>query len=269
MGKKKKVIIGVSIAVVLIVVAVVMFLIMNQAKNRPEEVLKTYVTAINEKKYEQMYELISDNSKESISKEDFIKRNRNIYQGIGMENMQVEIKEVSKNASNPVVQYHSTMNTEAGEISFDNTVSFVKNKNKQYVIAWSSNLIFPDLNGEDKVNIKTLASERGTISDRNGVMLAGKGEVSSVGLVPGKMSADKETDIAKMAELLDLSTDSIKNDLNAKEDTFVPIKKIAKDNQSVKEALLQIPGVKITSEESRVYPLGEEAAQLVRICTIY
>lgn len=266
MGKKKKIVIGVVIALILIAVAVIGFIMVNQAKNSPEEVLKTYVANINEKKYEEMYELISEDSKASISKEDFLKRNRNIYEGIGMENMQVEIKEVSKNSSNPTIQYHTSMNTEAGEIAFDHTVSFVKDKEKKYVIQWSSNLIFPDLNGEDKVNIKTLASDRGTISDRNGVMLAGKGEVSSVGLVPGKMEENKETSIAKIAELLEVSADSIKSDLNAsyvKDDTFVPIKKIAKDNQTVKNALLQIPGVKITSETSRVYPLGEEISQLV------
>lgn len=48
-----------------------------------------------------------------------------------------------------------------------------------------------------------------------------------------------------------------------KDDTFVPLKKIQVDSIELKEQLLQIPGIKITSTKSRVYPLGEASAHLV------
>ena len=61
-------------------------------------------------------------------------------------------------------------------------------------------------------------------------MLAGKGVASSVGLVPGKIQ-DKENTIIKLAELLEVDIDVIKNKLSAewvKDDSFVPIKTIPK-----------------------------------------
>ena len=54
------------------------------AKQR--QVIETYFSYINEKKYEEMYELLSKESKEAISKEDFVKRNKNIYNGIDATN---------------------------------------------------------------------------------------------------------------------------------------------------------------------------------------
>ena len=94
-------------------------------------------------------------------------------------------------------------------------------------------------------------------------MLAGKGVASSVGLVPGNLQ-DKENTIIKLAELLEVDIDVIKNKLSAewvKDDSFVPIKTIPKvselelmkinpDENLVKlkenqEELLSIPGVMI------------------------
>lgn len=127
-------------------------------------------------------------------------------------------------------------------------------------------MIFPQLENTDKIRVTTLEADRGNIYDRNDVLMAGKGIASSVGLVPGKMNENKEQDIEKLATLLEVSEKTIENKLQAsyvKEDTFVPIKTIASDEQELENALLQIPGVKISNVETRVYPLGEEASHLI------
>ena len=131
---------------------------------------------------------------------------------------------------------------------------------------WSSSLIFPTLGNNDKVRIKTISAERGSIIDKNSQVLAGQGSVSSVGIVPGKLSDNKEADIEKIANLLGTTANSISKSLSAswvKDDTFVPLKKIAMNATDLKNQLLQIPGVKITTAKGRTYPLGEAAAQLV------
>ena len=80
-----------------------------------------------------------------------------------------------------------------------------------------------------------------------------------------------------MAELLDMSVSDIENKLDAewvKDDLLVPIKKLKKvnenssstvdlENAEVQKQLLEIPGVIIGDEESRVYPLAEDTAHLV------
>ena len=215
-----------------------------------------------------MYQMLSETSKQQISQEDFITRNKNIYEGIEMSDMEVQITGVEEEDSKTSkITYNSSMNTEAGKVEFSNIVRLTEDKEQGYTINWSSNLIFPQLNNTDKVRVKTVKSERGEIVDKNGVVLAGEGDISSVGIVPGKLNQEsKDADIEKIASLLGTTSTSINNTLSAswvKDDSFVPIKEVSKDATELKEQLLQISGIKINTDTARVYPLGEAAAHLV------
>ena len=115
------------------------------------------------------------------------------------------------------------------------------------------------------MRVEETAASRGSIYDRNGGLLAGSGAVSSVGLVPGKY---QEENGERLAALLEITAEDIQAALEQSwvtEDTFVPLKKIrlGEDNESLEQQLLEIPGVMITEDEDRVYPLGEKAGLLV------
>lgn len=262
--KNKKVLIGTLIILVIIFVAIVAFFILNKSE-KPEEVLNNYFSKIDEQKYEEAYELISSSSKDKTAKDTFVNKNDSIYSGIDMKNLSTEITNVEKADDEEKITYTQKMNTSAGEVSFTNTATLVK-EDKEYKLNWSNSIIFPELGDNDKVRVKTLEAERGNIYDRNNVLLAGKGSISSIGLVPGKMSANKNEDIQKLSIILGVSVDSINNKLNmsyVKDDTFVPIKNVATTESKIKEQVLTIPGVKITTENSRVYTLGKEASHLI------
>ena len=81
------------LAVIVIVAIVVGVIIMNMPKEKPEEVVSKYFGYINDKNYDAMYEMLNENSKSMISKEDFITRNKNIYEGIDSANIKIEINE--------------------------------------------------------------------------------------------------------------------------------------------------------------------------------
>lgn len=266
----KKIVIGIIIAIIIVALAGVgvAVYILNQNKTNPEEIWKSYISKINEQKYEEMYQMLSETSKQQIPQEDFITRNKNIYEGIEMSDMEVQITGVEEEDSKTSkITYNSSMNTEAGKVEFSNIVRLTEYKEQGYTINWSSNLIFPQLNNTDKVRVKTVKSERGEIVDKNGVVLAGEGDISSVGIVPGKLNQEsKDADIEKIASLLGTTSTSINNTLSAswvKDDSFVPIKEVSKDATELKEQLLQISGIKINTDTARVYPLGEVAAHLV------
>lgn len=263
--KNKKVLIGIIVIILVIVGIVTGIVIANMPKEKPEEVLNKYFSAINEKKYEEMYTYLTTSSQNSISQEDFITRNKNIYEGIDSSNIKIEIKEVSEENKNKKITYTEQMVTSAGNISFDNQV-ILKKEDKQYKIDWSSSLIFPELQKDYKVRVETLSGKRGSILDRNGNKLAYDGTISQVGIVPGKLGENKEENIQKISELTGVSVETINNYLSAsyvKDDTFVPVRKISKDNTQLKESLLQIPGILINDAKGRVYTLGEEAGHLI------
>ena len=265
--KKKVIIIVILIIIALSLIATVFFFVLNHKKNaNPEEVFLTYMKYISNEKYEALYAMLTEESKSKISQTDFINRNKNIYSGIDMDNMQIEITNIEEiNSKQTTISYNSKMESSAGEIEFENTVNLYKNKEKEYKIDWSSNLIFPNLLDTDKVKITTDTAKRGKIVDRSGLLLAGEGSVSSIGIVPGKLSENKDEDLKKIAELLDVSVEKINKLLSAsyvKDDTFVAIKNISKDDVDLKNKLLEIKGIKITTSSSRVYPLGEAASLL-------
>ena len=233
----------------------------------PQETVKNYFALVEKKQYDKMYDMLSESSKEKISKKKFTERNQNIYEGIEAKDIKISIPEKEKLKGNPVtVKYSETMETSADEISFDNAVTLQK-EDGEYKIDWDSTVIFPNLQDSYKVQIQTESAQRGTIYDRNGVILAGNGTVLEVGLVPGKMGDDtaRAESIKKLAELLDVSEEAIQNALGAsyvQDDSFVPIKKIAKGNEEKEAQLLTIPGVMLNDSQDRVYPLGAAAGHL-------
>jgi len=268
MKNKKIIIIVISIILILAISVGIGITIYfnNKPKNKPEDVLQTFASYINDKKYEDMYSLLSSKSKANISEEDFIKRNKNIYEGIEAENSSVDIQSIENENKLAKVTYKNSMDTMSGHVDFTNTVTLELNEEKEYKIDWTSNLIFPKLNTEDKVRVKTIEAKRGSILDRNGEYLATNGVASKIGLVPGKMSDNREEDIAKIAELLNMTSDGINSELSAsyvKADTFVPLKTVGKNEMELKNKLLEIKGIKIIDADERIYPQGVSTSQLV------
>lgn len=265
--KNKKVLIGIIIIIIILIVAIsvttIIFLGSNEEK--AQKAFETYISLRNDQKYEKMYDMISESSKSKISEENFIKRNRNIYDGIDAVNINAQITQIEKQDGIIKITYNEQMSTSAGNISFTNTAKVVK-ENKEYKLNWSSSMIFPELRDTDKVRVATLKSKRGVILDRNDEPLAFNGNISTVGIVPGKLGENKEESITKISELTGVSINYINTQITAsyvKDDTFVPIKKVAANNKELKDKLLEISGIMINSTEARVYSLGEEAAHLI------
>lgn len=267
-----------GIAVLTTVAGVTVLLKKEKAWKTPEELLVEYMQHIPAQEYEQMYAMLDTEVADSIRQEDFIKRNAAIYEGIEIQNMQVEI--IAYDEEQLSVMYQTSFDTVAGNISFKNEAFFAEEEDR-YGLIWYDSLIFPDLTATDKVSVPAIPADRGEILDRNGRVLAGKGTAASVGIVPGKMENRDEV-ITKTAELLEITPEAVEKKLAAKwvrEDSFVPLKTIpgveetellkAEPDEAVlrekerQERLLEISGVMISDVEVRTYPLGEAAAHLV------
>ncbi len=214
MKNKKGLIIGLVILLIMVII-IVTVITLNLNKENPEDVLNTYITYINDKNYDGMYDLLSSSSKSSISKEDFITKNKNIYEGIDSLDIKIDIKETKKESKNIKILYNEQMYTSAGKVDFSNSVNLVK-EDKQYKIDWSTTLIFPELKEGYKVRVKTLKANRGAILDRDGNKLAYDGKVSSVGIVPGKLGDNKDESISKISELTGVSIETINKYLSAR-----------------------------------------------------
>ena len=263
---KKKICI-ICIILILIIGTIAFIIYQNQSKNTPEEVLQTYMSYIEQKNYSGMYSLLNAETKERVTEEDFTTRNKNIYEGIEVQNLNINIIKTDKKDNNAEIVYSTKMDTMAGEITFPNTAILTKNEDKMYELSWNSTMIFPELKDEYKVRVSTLTAKRGTIYDRNDIVVAEDGIASQIGFVPGKMNADtKNADIEKISNLLGISVDTINNALSAsyvKDDTFVPLKTVLKTKQELKNATLEVKGIKIIDVTERIYPYEEATGALL------
>ena len=280
--KRRMIRVGFLVLSIIFIAGVVLFTIKRITKKEvvksPEQVLKSYMNCICQKNYSEMYEMITNESKETIEKEDFVKRNSAIYEGIEAKNINIKIIDYEEESL--TVKYNTAFDTVAGKVDFKNEVAFLE-QDDQYKMVWSNSVIYPGLTEDDKVRVSVIQAQRGQILDRNGRMLAGKGVASSVGIIPGKLENRKKS-IVRIAKLLGIKPEDIEKELTAKwvkEDSFVPIKKIAKvkeldllaldpdetivEEQKRQEKLLKISGVMISDVEVREYPLKDEAAHLV------
>ncbi len=248
----------------------------------PEELLREYMAYIPRQEYEQMYAMIHKETDEtagwSISREDFIKRNEAIYEGIEIKNMSVTV--LGYDEEDMEVTYEMAFDTAAGNICFENKATFLEGT-EGYELVWDDSLIFPELTSSDKVRVSSVQAERGEILDRKGRVLAGKGTAVSVGIIPGDLENREET-IAALAGLLEMTPEAIEKKLSAKwikDDSLVPVKTIprVKEIERMKiepdegmfieskrqESLRKLPGVRLSEVEVREYPLGEKAAHLI------
>ena len=270
--KRKKAAAVIDIAAAIAVCAAGLVLYKVKFEEKREDVLKEYMGYIEKGRYDKMYALLDEASRNTVNAEDFVVRNQKIYEGIEAENIRLDISE-EQEKSQPI-SYKVTMDTVAGEISFDNDAFFEKESGKWH-IKWSDSMIFPNLKAADKVSVVSIDAKRGEIYDRNGELLAGQGTVANVGLVPGKMAVQPQEELETIAALLGTTAGSISEKLDAswvKDDSFVPVKKmsssqletpVGEGEATLKDKLLELPGVMISDAESRVYPYGECTSHLL------
>lgn len=273
-GNRKKAVIVCSVLVAAVVCAGAGVVVWKVLSSRPaaSDTVREYFELLEKGDYSGMYSLLSSDVKKQYTEEMFVEKNQNIYEGIEASDIKVTLKEKGDGAGRGVsrkdtetVAYETSMETAAGTLEFDNQMTLVKESGGEYGVQWDSTVIFPSLEDGYTVSVETVPAERGAIYDRNGTVLADQGTVSDVGFVPGKMSEDPSADIQKAAEILGLTADDINTELSAswvQDDSFVPLKQIAKTDTEKEEQLLQIPGILINDAEARVYPLGAAAGHL-------
>ncbi|MCA0988608.1 penicillin-binding transpeptidase domain-containing protein [Guptibacillus algicola] len=235
----------------------------------------TYVKDWNEQEFSSMYTQLSQDTQESITKEEFVERYKSIYGDVEVQELKVTFEkpeeEPEPNEEGVVtLPYSVSMQTLAGEVAFENKATLVlteEEDSEAYKVNWNPSFIFKELNEGEEVAITSEVPTRGNITDRNGVELAVNGTVSQIGVVPEKIEADKEAILSQLSEVLKISVEDIEKELSqgwvqSNSAQFVPIKSVMKTEDDLIEEAKQITGVQVNNKTERIYPLGESTAHL-------
>ncbi|APM40024.1 penicillin-binding transpeptidase domain-containing protein [Clostridium kluyveri] len=258
------------ITLIIVIILVIFNISLYSKEKMVTKGINAYIKAWEKSDYKLMYSKIDEESKDDIKDEDFINRYGNIYNGIGVKNIDVSIdtnKNIKYEDGNALVPIKVNMETIAGKLNFTNTITLKKENSSgktDWKVVWSPKAIFPDLSQGDKVRIDTVEGKRGSIKDRNDNIIAEDGYVSQVGIVPGDLGENGETSKKNIAGILGISEEDINKKLSAsyvKPYMFVPIKIIPADDERL-NILKEIKGVSITDKKARIYPLKDAAAHL-------
>jgi penicillin-binding protein 2 len=234
-------------------------------QSNPVAVARQYAALWSAGDYDGLYDLLSASVQATVPRQDFIDR----YKGIANEAGLISVKASAGDQMSLAGEVPLSVTLESqwvGTIQQTDTLPLV-NDADGWRIAWTPSLIFNNL-GNNCIEYKPDATERGSILDRNQQPLAYDGKVSQVGVIPGQIN-DEGKLLDTLSSLLSISADEIQAKYADKPaDWFIPIKDFPEEMDSKTLSSLQgIGGIVVRSSVSRVYPLGKAAAHITGYVT--
>ncbi|HBL3429864.1 TPA: penicillin-binding transpeptidase domain-containing protein [Enterococcus faecium] len=237
----------------------------TQAVEAGEKTVEQFVQALNKGDYNKAAEMTSKKAanKSALSEKEILDKYQNIYGAADVKGLQISnLKVDKKDDSTYSFSYKAKMDTSLGELKDLSYKGTLDRNDGQTTINWQPNLVFPEMEGNDKVSLTTQEAARGNIIDRNGEPLATTGKLKQLGVVPSKLGdgGEKTANIKAIASSFDLTEDAINQAISqswVQPDYFVPLK-------IIDGATPELPaGATIQEVDGRYYPLGEAAAQLI------
>ena len=218
--------------------------------------------------YSGMYQMLTNDSKSTISEEDFTTRYTNIFSAINANNLSLELSGDKEKSDNQIIiPFNLTMNTLAGDVTLEDYKLILVKEEKEYKVKWDESLIFPQMTKDDKVRISTIPSKRGSILDKDGNPLAKDGTINTIGIYPAKFnSSDIHTKITEIANILDISEENIKNKLeaNTNPEQLIPLVDILQNDPKILKLINRDDeGILIQPKSGRVYAGGEAFGRLI------
>lgn len=236
--------------------------------NKAEKSFNNFTEKWAEADYTAMYEMLTNESKEYISEEDFISRYTNIFSAIEAKNLSFEINgDKIKDDNGVTLPFKLTMDTITGNISIDDyKVSLVK-EDGSYKLNWNEALIFPNMLKDDKLRVSITPAKRGDILDKDGQLLATDATINTVGIYPANFnkSAAQEK-VSEIAKALDISEENIttKLEANTNPEHFIPLVDILPNDPKLNSLRnREEEGIIINSKIGRVYLGGEAFGRLI------
>ncbi|MGM7719769.1 penicillin-binding transpeptidase domain-containing protein [Metabacillus sp. Hm71] len=250
----------------ILLIAVCSILLFGCSNERKQaEAFEQFSDLLSNQEYHKLYDLLSTESKEYITEEDFVTKYSNIYSGIQARDLKIVKNEIER--ENNVIPFSLEMDTAAGKVNRSDYQLRLVKEDGEWKLQWDESLIFPAMEKGDKVRVRTIKATRGSILDRNDYPLAKDGDFKTVGVNPAVFDKhNREEKIRELAALLDISEENIKKKLdeNSNPNYFVPIVDLLPDDEKV--GMLQErgeDGIFINNKNSRIYADHEAFGRLV------
>ncbi len=267
---------------IILIISILVLSLFSSCKNSDEVPIENYFNYLRKTQYERIYTMLSDDSKENITLDDFVIRYTNIYSAISITSMTYDV--VSTEYTDTACHVFFVLNITSQKLDdfkLNMTATFIK-KDKGWKLKWSPSLLLPGMENEDVARLTSTPADRGEIFASDGSLLAQNAIATSVYVNIDKIQND-ESLIRVIAPIIKMEEADIRDKLKpyyeklqkAQEDTnddtaqdytavsnLVVLKAFSKDNGLTKdemEMLLSVDGIGIDTDfmtKYRYYPNG-------------
>jgi penicillin-binding protein 3 len=254
---------------------VLMSIMLSSCKKEesPKDAFESFKAAWEKQEFNAMYQMFSQDIKGKYTEELSTKRYEKIYSSIEAADIKISPQYPEKfvEAKDKTIRFpfSLSMKTSVGDINVSGyeavLVKEKVEKENHWKIIWSEKMIFPEMKEGDGVRISIQEAVRGELYDRNGKPLAINGELTIIGVDPGKFNDGKQANVKAMAEILDMKQSDIENKLKSatKPGIFYPVVTVLRDDTDKIRQLTSLPGVLGQRTKGRVYPGGEAFGSLI------
>lgn len=195
------------------------------------------------------------------TKKSLIARNTAVFDRVGASDIKISKMKVGKvQGTYATLDFTATMQTKIGKLKAQHYETTINKSGNTWKVHWTPAMLFPQMSGDDTLQLTTIPATRGQIYDRNHQLLAKNGTVIQAGLIPGQLGSGstRTSNLQKIASAWDVKVSSLETLLKQSwvtDNTFVPVKVVTETPT--------LTGTNYQTIGSRTYPLGEAAAQLI------
>src|SRR5215208_4856165 len=150
--------------------------------------LTAYLDALKAEDYNAMYARLSKVAQDTISLEDFAKRNRDSLNEMSAGSFDYQVLSSLVNPYSSEVSYHVIYHTAlVGDIERDMVARFVL-ENNEWKLNWEDGLILPELAGGNVLRMDYSIPSRGNIYDRDGDAVVAQSDAYAFSIIPGNVT---------------------------------------------------------------------------------
>jgi penicillin-binding protein 2 len=216
--------------------------------------LSAYLDAFKADDYNTMYGLLSKVSQDSITLEDFAKRNKDALNEMSAGSFDYEVLSSLLNTFSSEVSFRVIYHTAlVGDIQRDMVARFAL-ENDAWKLKWEDGLILPELAGGNVLKMEYSTPSRGNISDRNGDVLAAQSDAYAFQVIPGDVSEEgRGTLLSEVWNLCGISMESLSQQIdNTPAQYGIPLCE-ASEQESERIRSIAPSGLQWTDYNSRYY----------------
>ncbi len=229
-----------------------------------------FLNSWKESDFQAMYELLNPASQALISEEEFSQQYHDFAVELALETLDYRILSSFIDPTQAQVAISVDYNSRLIDDLSREIILMLALAEGEWKIEWSKALIFPELEGENQLQLTRIVPSRGNIYDRDGSVIVAYAEAVSLGITPSQIkSKEEENLLEELGRDLDIPPEVIAamyEDFPPDVDWYIPLGAISMDTIEGRLGILQsytTTGLLLRTFDGRYYFSGGIAPQSI------